>query len=77
MSEWDCPECGKKLSAMLTPIDYRDKTFCGKECLAAWKARPHRKPRKEYDLGRSRSPAMGVWRNRQESRLWEDSQEAQ
>jgi YHS domain-containing protein len=75
MGEWDCPECGMSFYKMLTPVDYRSKTFCSKECLDSFKARPHRKARAEYHVSHDRSPSMGKW-ERKDSRLWEDSREA-
>lgn len=63
-------ECGESFGAVCEGKFYFDESKV--DCLLLYKERPHRKPRSEYH-GKSRSPSMGVWRNRQESILWEDN----
>jgi len=77
MGKWDCPICGKRYSEMLTPTEWNRQTFCGEDCKNVAKARPHRikasnRPEPKHD----RSPSLGVWRNLQDSVLWEDSWKA-
>lgn len=35
--DYDCEVCGMKFYKMLTPVMYKRKQFCGKECVAKYK----------------------------------------